>query len=111
MNSNHKTKDKKRKLNKNKVNGNLDDVKSKFILKKIIAFILNKKIMKIIKYNKNMQHKLNLDINDYKKICQVEFEIKPLPNHYGKFINVIKGEKSNYHIFFNNSKKAKKGIF
>ena len=46
-----------------------------------------------------------------KKICQVEFEIKPLPNHYGKFINVIKGEESNNHISFNNSKKDKKRNF
>ena len=111
MYPNHETKTKKGKSNKNEDNGNLDDVKSKFILKKIIAFILNKKIMKIIKYNKNMQHKLNLDINDYKKICQVEFEIKPFPNHYGKFINFIKGEELNYHIFFNNSEKEEKRNF
>ena len=67
--------------------------------------------MKIIQYNKQMQHKLNLDNIDYKKICQVELEIRPLPYHYGKFINVIKEEESNYHIFFNNSKKEKNRNF
>ena len=108
MNSNHITKVKKGKSNKNKENANLNNVKSKFILKKIIAHIEEKKFMKIIQYNKLMQHRLDIDNIDYKKICQVELEIKPLPYHYGKFINVIKGEKSNYHIFFNNKKREKK---
>ena len=52
-----------------------------------------------------MQHKLNLSINDYKKFYQIELEIIPLPNHYGKFINVTEGEDSNYQFFFNNKKK------
>ena len=111
MNPNHKTKTKKGKSNKNKANANLDDVKSKFILKKIIAHLPEKKFMKIIKYNKHMRHRLNLDNTDYKKVCQVELEIRPLPYHYGKFINVIKEEESNYHIFFNNSKKEKNRNF
>ena len=111
MNSNHSTKSKKRKSNEIKTNGNLDNVKSKFILTKIIAHIPEKKFMKIIQYNKNLQHRLNIDNTDYKKACQVELEIKPLPNHYGKFISVIKGEESNYHIFFNNKKKEKKRNF
>ena len=67
MNPNHKTKTKKGKSNKNKANANLDDVKSKFILKKIIAHLPEKKFMKIIKYNKHMRHRLNLDNTDYKK--------------------------------------------
>ena len=111
MNSNHTTKAKKGKSNNIKVNGNLDNVKSKFILKKIIALIQEKKFMKIIQYNKNMQHRLNISNIDYKKICQVELELIPLPNHYGKFISVAKGLESHYHIFFNNSKKAKKKEF
>ena len=108
MNSNHTTKVKKGKSNKNKDNANLNNVKSKFILKKIIAHIEEKKFMKIVQHNKNMQHRLNLSNNDYKKICQIELEIIPLPNHYGKFISVIKGEESHYHIFFNNQKREKK---
>ena len=110
MNPNHKTKTKKGKSNKNKANANLDDVKSKFILKKIIAHLPEKKFMKIIKYNKHMRHRLNIDNTDYKKAYQVELEIIPLPNHFGKFISVIKGEESNYNIFFNDKKKEKKGI-
>ena len=111
MNPNHKTKTKKGKSNKNKTNANLDDVKSKFTLKKIISHLAEKKFMKIVLYNKHMQHRLDLDNIDYKKISQVELEIKPLPYHYGKFINFIEGEESNYHIFFNNNKKEKKRSF
>ena len=44
MNPNHKTKAKKGKSNKNIANGNLDDVKSKLILKKIIAYIQEKNL-------------------------------------------------------------------
>ena len=111
MNPNYGTKSQKRKSNIIKANGNLDNVKSKFILKKIIAHIQEKKFMKIIQYNKHMQHRLNLDNTDYKKVCQVELEIKPLPNHYGKFISVIKGLESHYHIFFNDKKTRKKRNF
>ena len=111
MNSDHITKAKKRKSNKNKDNANLNNVKSKFILKKIIAHIEEKKFMKIIQHNKNMQHRLNLSNNDYKKICKIEIEIIPLPNYYGKFISVTRGEESYTHIFFNNGKKEKKKEF
>ena len=64
--------------------------------------------MKIIQYNKSIQHRLDLTNDDYKKICQIELEITPLSNHYGKFISVTKGEESLCHIFFNNKKKEKK---
>ena len=66
--------------------------------------------MKIIQYNKNLQHRLNLSNNDYKKICQIELAITPLPNHHGKFISVTKGEESHYHIFLIIRKEKKKGI-
>ena len=111
MNTLQTTKTKKGKSNQNKDNANLNNVKSKFILKKIIAHIEEKKFMKIIQYNKNMQHRLNLGNNDYKKICQIELEMIPLTNHYGKFISVIKGEEPHYHIFFNNKKREKKESF
>ena len=88
MNPNHSIKSKKRISNIIKTNGNLDNVKSKFILKQIIGLLPEKKFMKIIQYNKNIQNKLDLNINDYKKFYQIELEIIPLPNNYGKFINV-----------------------
>ena len=111
MNSNNTTKVNKGKSNKKKYIGNLNDVKSKFILKKIIAHLQEKKYMKIIQYNKSIQHRLDLTNDDYKKICQIELEITPLSNHYGKFISVTKGEESLCHIFFNNKKKKKKESF
>ena len=106
MKPEHSTKVKKGKSHKSKkkVNGILDNVKSKFILKQIICLLPDKKFMKIIQYNKNMQHKLDLSINDYKRFYQIELEIITVPNNYGKFINVTEGEDSNYQFFFNNKK-------
>ena len=108
MNPNHATNFKKGKSIKNKDNACLNNIKSKFILKKIIAHIEEKKFMKIIQHNKNLQNRLNLNNNDYKKICHIELVITPIPNHHGKFICVTKGEESHYHIFFNNKKREKK---
>ena len=45
--------------------------------------------MKVIKYNKSIQEIMNININDYKNYYeQIEIEIKPIENKYGKFINI-----------------------
>ena len=44
-----------------------ENIKSIFILKKIFNIITNKKKLKIIRYNKKIQTKLNIKIVDYKK--------------------------------------------
>jgi len=44
----------------------LEDIKSKFILDTIFNNISNKLKLKIIKHNKNLLHKLNITIEDFK---------------------------------------------
>ena len=63
-----------------------------------------KKKLEIVKYNKRIQNRLNLSVKDYKEeYCEIEIEIIPITNGYGKFIN-IEGDKSYYHIYFNDDK-------
>ena len=76
MNPNHPTNFKKGKSNKNKDNANLNNIKSKFILKKIITHIEEKKFMKIIQYNKNMQHRIVIAINNFLSIFFFSLNIK-----------------------------------
>jgi len=46
----------------------LDSIKSAFILKELFSFLNEKIILGIIIYNKNLQKKVEVDINNYKKI-------------------------------------------
>ena len=51
---------------KNKIN--IRDINSPFIVKHIFLFLSEKKKLKIIIYNKQLQKKLDINIEDYKKI-------------------------------------------
>ena len=68
-----------------------------------------KKVLYIIRCNKQIQPRLNLDINDYKEYSEsfssIEIEIIPTKNKYGKFMrNIEDNEKDYFHIYFNNDK-------
>ena len=80
----------------------LKNIKSKVILKKIFDYIQRNKSLEIIKNNSNIQKRLNININDYKPIL---IEIIPIPNKYGKFINIKKEDKKYFHIYFNDNKE------
>ena len=84
---------------------NIENVKSSFILKKIIDFIKTNKSLEFMKYNKKLQKRLNININNYKEYSQIEIELKPADNRYGKFINIPDEEKEFYHIYFDNPNK------
>ena len=71
----------------------INNIKNRNILKKIFDHIQKEKFLLIIKYNKNIQQRLNLDINYYKEFSQtyssIEIEIIPSKNKYDKFINIF----------------------
>ena len=92
-------------LNNLKSNDIFENVKSKFILKTIFDNLSKRKVLKIIKYNKNIKERLNINKKDYKEFGEIEIEITPVKNKYGKFIIIKKEEESYYHIFFNNNKE------
>ena len=48
----------------------------------------------MIKYNKNIKKRIDININEYKEYLEIyssiEIEIKPTNNKYGQFINIKK---------------------
>ena len=88
-----------------------EDLKSKYILIKIFDLLTKKKSLEIIHYNKKLQKRSDLTINDYKEYFQlliyssIEIELKLVDNKYEKFINIADKENEYYHIYFDNSNK------
>ena len=50
-----------------KPNPIIENINSKYILSKIYNNMTIKKKLKIVKYNKRIQNRLNLDVKDYKE--------------------------------------------
>ena len=67
----------------------LNNIKSKYILKKIFNNVQKKKILNIIKFNKSIKDKLGIEINDYEKYSNVIIEIIPVEVKLGKIKKII----------------------
>ena len=103
-NSNIKKGELKQILSKNE----LIKINNNYILKKVFRCLHTHLKLELIKYNKKIQERLNIDINSYKeyseKYSSIEIEIIPVENEYGQFININNDEEKYYHIYFNNNK-------
>ena len=99
----------KEKVNQLKSKNKYEQLKSNYILRLLFHILDKKKILNIVKYNKNMKKRINININDYKEYSEqyssIEIEIKPIINKYGNFVNIKKEEEIYYHIYFNNNEK------
>ena len=85
---------------------NLKYVKNKYILRQIFIYLQKKNVLELIKYNKKIQKRLDININDYKNYSKIEIEIIPFINETGKFINILKyKERPYFHIYFNDEEK------
>ena len=87
----------------------LDNIKSKLILRRIFDILCREDLLRIVKYNKKIQNKLNLKIKDFeeglKYYSLIEFELKIKKDEFGKFINVLnEKDKHFYHIYFNDDR-------
>ena len=93
----------------------IDNLKSRYILSKIINIMSKKKKLKIVKYNKKIQNRLNLGVKDYKEYSEtftpIEIEIIPTKGKYGEFININENDKLYYHIYFNDNKEEIKNKY
>ena len=106
-------------LSKNNQNSlsniNLTIIKSNHILSKIFNNIQKKKSLEIIKYNKKLQNRFKLSIEDYKEYSEIyssiEIEITPVKSKYGRFININKNDEIFYHIYFNDNKEEIKNKY
>ena len=94
-----------------KPNPIIENIKSRYILSKIYNNMTMKKKLKIVKYNKRIQNRLNLSTEDYKECCEIEIEIIPKKDIYGKFININENDKLFYHIYFNDNKEEKENKY
>ena len=88
----------------------MKNIKSKYILEIICDNLNEKKYMEIIKYNKDIQTRLNIGLNDYKEYYeQIEIELEIIPinvddDDLNTFIYISKEDESYYHIYFNKNK-------
>ena len=78
-------------------------IKSKIILNKILLNL--SKIIKfnLIKYNKRIQKRIDININDYEEEFST-FEIKIIfsGNKHGQFINFDEKDEKYFHIYVDN---------
>ena len=106
MDSHELANDKKIEIKQIKLSNIFKDIKSRLILQKIFKHLVEKKLLYIVKYNKNIKSKININIKDYKNYYEkIEIEIIPVSNEYGKFINIKKEDEKYYHIYFDDNKE------
>ena len=91
-------------------NNKLRKLKSDFFLQKFFSLIPYIKSLEIIKYNKYIQKRIKISINNYKtyseKFSLIELEIVPIKNDYSHpFIQINEEAMQYYHIYFNDNKK------
>ena len=107
MNSrNNNSKDKEMKQTKS--NLVLEKIKSDYFLMKLLGIMKKNRMFEIVKYNKKLQKRLNLSINDYKEYFKeytsIEIELRVKNRYYeNKFINIPYRNEKHYHIYFDNS--------
>ena len=94
--------------NQIKLKDELENVKSKYILKKIFLNLQKGKFLNIIKYNNKLKNRLNISINDFKEYSEIfspiEIEIIPIKEMHCKFINFYQQDGHLYHVYFNDNK-------
>ena len=96
------------KLSLMKTKINLDNLKINYFLVKIFDHIQKNKWLGIIKYNKIIQKRLNINIYNYKDYSQlytpIELELKLVnyKSNDNKFINISDDNMKCYHIYFDN---------
>ena len=96
--------------------GNLKIIKSAYILKQIFKFLMKEKKLNIIRYNKEIQFKLCLNIKDYKELFEQTIKIEIIFTRQKKlnkknqnyfYYHTINEEKNSLNIL-NNMKKILK---
>ena len=115
MISNNTTIHKVIKLNQMKSEDKFVNLKNNFCLQMIFNIINKKILLEIVKYNKYIQQRINININNYKEYSElyssIEIELIPTKNKYGYFINIGKFEEIYFHIYFNYSKEEIKRTY
>ena len=90
---------------------NMNNIKSKYIMKKIFENLKKNKELFIINHNKEIQKRLDINIDDFKNYSNIEIEIIPFKNVHGKFIDLNEEERPYYHIYFDDNKNEVKTTY
>jgi len=90
-------------------NSKLKKLKCDYFIIKFFDYIPKIISLEVIKYNKSLQKRIDININHYKAYCEkyssIELEIIPKKYSYGPFINFEEDGKEHYHIYFNDNKE------
>ena len=90
-------------------NNQLKNVKSDYFIQTFFGYMSKRKSLETIRYNKNIQKRINININHYKAYSEeyssIELDIIPNKGEYGDFINIKEEDKKYFHIYFNDNKK------
>ena len=90
-------------------NNKLRNLKSDYFIQKFFGYMTERKSLEIIKYNKSIQKRIDININHYKAYSEeyssIELDIIPKKGKYGDFINIKEEDKKYLHIYFNDNKK------
>ena len=109
MDSNNKSIEQGQKIESTNSKDYIHNLKSTFILKKILEHLKKKITLAIIKINKDIQNRLNISINNYIQYSElftpIEIEITPVENTKGNFINFSDEDKEYFHIYFDDAKE------
>ena len=80
-----------------------ENLKSDYFLQKLFENLPKKKSLEILKYNKKIKNRLNINLNNYKEFSEIysliELELIPGENQYGKFIDNYKKRRLYSHLF------------
>ena len=99
-------------MNEDKSKNILLNINSIYILKQILDNLYENKLLNIIRYNKFLQNKLNIDIISYKEATKIIIEIIPGEDFYGDFIIIPFKQEKFFHIYFNdNEEEIKRNHF
>ena len=91
-----------------------ENIKADYFLEKVFNNLKKGKTLNIVKYNKNIKRRININTNDYKEYSEIfssiEIELKPINNKYiyDNFINIEKEDEKYLHMYFNNKKEDTK---
>ena len=89
----------------NDYKNNLNNIRSKYILKQIFNCSSNNRKLHLINYSRYYQDKLDIGIEDYKNFfLKIEIEIIPINiRDMNYFINIPENDRNFYHIYFNDN--------
>ena len=99
--------------NNNGPKGNyFQNIKNDYVLRHIFNHLSKNKLFQILKYNKYIQKRLEININDYKDFKKIIILITPINiEDENYFINISDEQKDYYHIYFNNDTKESKNDY